>query len=128
MNITILGKEFPIEYTIQAQQEMAEKFGDSFFEFSEENSGSFVSAAKSMMDVSCIISILMSGAEKRERVRCMMYGEEFTGPKALTAEEVAAAVHPGNFLEYRVAIVECIKSAQKTTVEIQKEKNVETTL
>jgi len=31
VNITILGKEFPIEYTIQAQQEMAEKFGDSFF-------------------------------------------------------------------------------------------------
>lgn len=126
MNITILGKEFPIEYTIQAQQEMAEKFGDSFFD--EVSTDSFVSAAKSMMDISCIISILMNGAEKRERVRCMMYDEEFKGPKALTAEEVAAAVHPRDFVGYRGAIIECIKSAQKVTVEIQKEKNVKATL
>lgn len=126
MNITILGKEFPIEYTIQAQQKMAEKFGDSFF--NEINTDSFVSAAKSMTDISCMISILMDGAEKRERVRCMMYGEEFQGPKALTAEQIAAAVHPGDFMEYQDAILECMKSAQKTTVEIQKEKNVKTTL
>lgn len=129
MNIVILGKEFPIEYTIQAQQELAEKFGDSFFssEGPEVSAESFESAAKSMCDIACMISILMKAGESRERVRCLMYGEDFEGPKALTPEQVSAAMHPKDFVDYQSTILECMKSAQKTTVEIKEEKNVKTT-
>lgn len=121
MTITILGKKFPVEYTIKAQKEIAEKYGDTLF--SGNSDDSFKGASKTLEEIAGVLAILMKAAEERERVRCAMYGEEFSGPDALTVEQVLVAVSPAEIPTYQDAIMACLKGGNKTTVEIVPEKN-----
>lgn len=105
-NILILGKEYPIEYTVEAQAKVIEKAGD-IQKISEviQNNPCF------------LISVMMEAAQHRNAVFAMINGKESEAGKLLTEEELKTVLTP---VEQRAAMtiaMEVVTKALKSDVE-----------
>lgn len=116
-SITVFGKEYPLFYTVAAQDRLAKRFGK--LEDIQKAFDADLGAAAVMDNAAFIASALMLGAEERERVRCLAFGEEFAGPAALTHEQLCAVLHPTEIGEVMKQAMAAMKEGSQVTVEAE---------
>lgn len=113
MEIEIMGKTFPLRYTVRAQEIIEDECGADVTEALNQGGVQSVKAAAVM------VSAMMRAAEERERVRCALYGLEYHGEEALTSQQVAAAMDLSDIKRYMDAVTATINEGQKTTTEVE---------
>lgn len=116
-SITVFGREYPLFYTVAAQDRLAKRFGK--LEHIKEAFDTELGAAAVTDNAAFIASALMQGAEERERVRCIAFGEEFLGHKALTYEQLCAVLHPTEIGEVMKQAMAAMKDGSQVTVEAE---------
>lgn len=120
MNLSVCGIEYPVAYTVEAQNTIAKRFdGIENIEKAFDNSD----IAKMVDNVAFIASALMSGAEHRERVRCAMFSIECDAKTAPTYEMLCAVMSPSDIKTAMEVIMAAIKAGNRVTVEVQPEKS-----
>lgn len=112
-SITILGKEFPIEYTVQVMEQITKRYGGTAEAVERMESGE-----DQLHDTIFMLAEMMKGAEKRERVRCALWGEEFKGTPALTYEQLLEVMNPEDLQNMADALVEAINASSKQTTQV----------
>lgn len=126
MTIRILEKEYPLAYTIMAQEAIAKRHGglEKWGETMES-----IEVDDMMGEMAFMAAEMTKGAYEREKVRCKIYGEEYTGPGYLTEEEIKAATQNGEMKEIAIAVMKAMKEGNEATVEVKEEKgkNAKTT-
>lgn len=124
MTVEILGKEYPVAYTIFAENKICEKLGTI------ENLGEMMDkgAAEAIDSVAYILACLVSGGVQRQKVMCNMAGEEYSGPEAVSYETIIAAMEPSDIFDKQKIIFEAIKKGSETKVKLKSEKNTKATL
>lgn len=120
MYIEALKKDFPMAYTVEAQTIMAEKAGGI------ENLNTLFNAddaAGSTENTLWIASIMMKAYANREKLKCKILGEEYTGGETPTYEELRLLVDVRDLgKDFMTEISETMKLGNKTTVEVKEEK------
>lgn len=120
MNLSVCGIEYPVAYTVEAQNAIARRFdGIENIEKAFDNSD----IAKMVDNVAFIASALMSGAEHRERVRCTMFSIKCDVKTAPTYEMLCAVMSPSDIKTAMEVIMAAIKEGNRVTVEVQPEKS-----
>lgn len=113
MKLTLLGQEFTLCYTISAQIKISDYLGGL-----DKLQDAITDSEKGAENLLFLVAALMRGGEERERLRCKMYDEEYTGRVALTAEQLREAVTPGDLAELLKVVIETMKDGNKVTVEL----------
>ena len=121
MNVTILGNEYPLEYTVEAQSKIAERFGaleniETVFD---------TGVAKAAENIVFMLATMMEAAEKRERVACAVMCKEYTGKTALTEGDLKAVIRMQDFKEMQMAVMATMTEGSKVSVETEEEKKEE---
>lgn len=121
MNVTILGNEYPLEYTVEAQSKIAERFGaleniETVFD---------TGVAKAAENIVFMLATMMEAAEKRERVACAVMCKEYTGKTALTEGDLKAVIRMQDFKEMQMAVMATMTEGNKVSVETEEEKKEE---
>lgn len=114
-HITLLGKDFPIEYTISVMEAVAKKFGGTA-EASEALTS--MDSEDQLHATVFMLAEMMKGAEKRERVRCSLWGEEFKGVPALDYETLLSIMNPDDLRNMADAIFSTINASSEQTMEV----------
>lgn len=112
-SITLLGKEFPLEYTVQVMEEVTKRFGGTIEAVEGMSSGE-----NQLENTIFLLAAMMKGAERRERVRCALWHEEFKGSEAPDYETLMAVMNPEDLRNMASALVEAINESQKVTTEV----------
>ncbi|HIX16957.1 MAG TPA: hypothetical protein H9860_01450 [Candidatus Gemmiger faecavium] len=125
MELEILGKKFPMKYTVSAQSEIAKRFGGlEKMAAAMESNG----AAKTLEDIVFMAAAMIRGAARYERVKCKAVGEEPEEQMTLTSEELCDAVELKDLKRIREAVMATMKEGQQVTVEVEpSRKNAEAT-
>lgn len=115
MKLKILGQDYPFCYTVSAQKEIADTFGGM-----EKIKDAFSGTAEEVRDnVMRMAAAMLRGGEKRERLRCKMYGEKYDGPSALTAKELEdAVVTAADMSAVMNAVLQAMKDGNEVSVEL----------
>ena len=110
--VSILGKEYPIEYTVEAQSMIAER------------SGGLENVAKTLTNhAAFFLYAMMVGAYNRQRVLAKYSGDEYEGPEPLQEGDISAILFPKDMRTIIQTMTEVIKEASITDVEVAEEKN-----
>lgn len=112
-SITILGKEFPIEYTVQVMENVMKKYGGTAQAVEQMSSGE-----DKLHDTIFMLAEMMKGAERRERVRCALWGEEYKGTPALDYDTLLEVMNPTDLQSMADALLEAINESGKATTEV----------
>lgn len=109
--VTIYEKEYPIEYTVEAQNKVAEKGG----------------GLKKVRDVLTnsmpfVLAVMMQAAFHRGQVFGKMSGVEYDGPEPLTEDEISAILMPRDMQDVVEIMVDVINEANKSDVEVTPDK------
>lgn len=112
-SITLLGKEFPLEYTVQVMEDVTKRFGGTAEAVEGMSSGD-----NQLENTIFLLASMMKGAERRERVRCALWGEEFKGPEAPDYQTLMEVMNPADLRNMANALVEAINESQKVTTDI----------
>ena len=115
-SITLLGKEFPIEYTVQVMEAVTKKYGGTAQAVEQMDSGE-----DKLHDTIFMLAEMMKGAEKRERVRCALWGEEYKGTPALDYETLLEIMNPDDLKAMADALVDAIHGSSSVTTEVYPE-------
>lgn len=120
MYIEALGKDFPLCYTVDVQGKIAEKAGrleDLQNLFDDEDT------TKVTENTVWLLSVMMQAAVDREKVKCRMMGEEYSGGEAPDYEELRLILNPFEIQKDAMNEINAAMNAgQKTTVEVKEEK------
>lgn len=125
-SITVFGREYPMAYTVEAQAEIAKRFGGIEkieLAFNTED------VASMMVNMAFCAAVMCKAYEDRERVRCKFMGAEYTHNEVMSEAELICAIEPKEVPEISSAIMEAMKEGNKTTVEVEpaKGKNADAT-
>lgn len=109
--ITIMGVDYPIEYTVEAQGKFAEK-GGGLKQVSNilQNNPSFA------------LSAMMQAACNRGKVYARMSGVEYDGPEPLSESDLSAILMPRDMVNVIKTMSEVMADAFKADVETAPEK------
>lgn len=115
MKITLMGVPFEFCYTVSAQMEIAEKLGGI-----DKLKDAFSGTPEQMQDnILMIAAAMLQGGEKRERLRCKLYGEEYKGNRAMTKEELKSVVVTAADLKALTnAVLQAMQDGDKVNVEL----------
>lgn len=113
-SITLFGKEFPLEYTVQVMEDVTKRFGGTVEAVEGLSSGE-----NQLENTIFLLAAMMKGAERRERVRCALWNEEFKGPAAPDYNTLMESMNMVDLRNMASALVEAITESQKVTTEIQ---------
>ena len=125
VDFTIYGKTYPLANNLRAQQKLEELFGsmqafqDTFRTL--ENDIQFIEF------VSKAGAAMMMGAEMQERRRCEIFGTEYKGEVALTAEALMDILDGNSAGELFKCVMDAIHEGDKRTVEVKDSKNAKAT-
>ncbi|MBQ2649813.1 MAG: hypothetical protein IJF82_20870 [Achromobacter sp.] len=115
-HITLLGKDFPLEYTVQVMDEVTKKYGGTAEAASAVLNDT--DPADQLHNIVFMLSAMMKGAERRERVRCALWGEEYKGTPALDYETLLEIMNIEDLHNMADVIVEVVAGASKPTVDL----------
>ena len=113
-SITLLGREFPLEYTVEVMEQVAKKYGGS----AEAASAVLANGENRLHDVVYLLSLMMKGGERRERVRCALYGEEYKGTPALDYDTLIAIMNADDLQKMADILVSTVVASGKQTIEV----------
>ncbi len=125
-SITIFGREYPMAYTVAAQEEIGKRFGGIEkieLAFNTED------VASMMVNMAFCAAVMCKAYEDRERVRCKFMGTEYTPNEVMSEAELICAIEPKEVPNISNSIMEAMKEGNKTTVEVEpaKAKNADAT-
>ena len=109
--VTILGKEYPIEYTVEAQSKFAEKGG-----------GLKKIAETLSMYPSFALSVMMEAAYHRKKVLAKMDGVECDIAEPLSESDIDAVLMPHEMVGITKTMMDVMSEAYKADVETAPEK------
>lgn len=120
MNIEILGKSFPMSMGLDAVKEITELLGCSL----EQLGDTIFSAAMAdqLVIYSKMAESMIKSAQRRERVKCKMFGEEYKEKIIPNAEEIQSCFLFGENAKLISAVVNTMKESQNGEVEIKDKK------
>ena len=109
--VTILGKNYPIEYTVEAESKFAEKGG----------------GLKQVLTVisnypSFALSTMMLAAAHRKKVFAKIESTEYDGPEPMSEEELNAILMPADLSNILKIMTDVMGEAFKADVETAPEK------
>lgn len=113
MKFYIEGVEFPVEYTVAAEQALKEKFG-SIEKLQEMMSTGEI--ADRTQELPTVISIMIASGIQREKKAAELLGVDCPERKTLCAEEIGALCHPGELLEL---LKDAMQEGYKTQIKLQ---------
>lgn len=126
MDAVILGKKYPMAYTVAAQSVIAKRFGGI-----EKIEQAFRAddIAGFMDNMTFCASAMIKGHADRETVRAITKGDKAQEFPVLTPEQIAAAILPGEVKPLASAVMAALKEGNKVEVEVspKKGKNAEAT-
>lgn len=125
-SITVFGREYPMAYTVEAQAEIAKRFGGIEkieLAFNTED------VASMMVNMAFCAAVMCKAYEDRERVRCKFMGTEYTPNEVMSEAELICVIEPKEVPNISNSVMEAMKEGNKTTVEVEpaKGKNVDAT-
>lgn len=115
MDAVILGRPYPMAYTVAAQSKLADRFGGI------ENIQTAFEAkgVDELMDnMAFMAAVLIQAAAERERVRCKIMGADAPDMQILAADEIKAAVQPYELKDVVACIMKTIQEGNAITVEV----------
>lgn len=112
-SITLLGKEFPLEYTVQVMEAVSARFGGTAEAVDQMTSGE-----NQLQNTVFMLAEMMKGAERRERVRCALWGEEYKGTPALDYDTLIGIMNPSDLQRMADALTAAIEESQGVTTEV----------
>lgn len=114
-SIKIAGKEYPIEYTVEAQAKVAEKAGD------------INKIADVIKDNPCfLLAVMMEAAQHRNEVFARISGKEAESVTLFTEDELKVILTPAEQSAAMKAVMEVMTAALKADVETVPEKGKKT--
>lgn len=126
MEIEILGIKYPICYTVLTEKLLDERFHGI------ENVDSEMEEANThgkVQSVSFILAALIAGGVQREKEKCAVLHTEYSGPEAITEDQISALMKPGELFDYLPTLKEAMRGAYNSKIKLQgqKGKNAEAT-
>lgn len=121
--ISIMGKRFPLCFTVAAQERVNREFGGLVKMF--DSLGKDADGAPSAMVA--LLHILMEGGAARERAISRMNGSTADIASVPDLDALKNLVTVGDVNTYKKTIFQAIQNATSVTVEVEPEKNVKTT-
>ena len=118
MNVTVAGKEYPIAYTVEAQNKVAEKAGG--LDRIKDLLGS-----EQLSNIT-MLHIMLEAADRRNRALAKMAGEEYSGQEIPTEEDLQDLILMGEMRGIVKAIGDAMREGGKSEVEILPEKGKKT--
>lgn len=123
MEVTIAGHAYPMEYTLSAQSEIAERFGGL------EKLETMVNAensAETMENVIFCVAALIKGAFVRKQKLTLLNGNKSTEDGYIpTADDISSVIFPKELPALMQAMFETINAGNHTTVEVEPAKKKE---
>ena len=119
MDAVILGKSYPMAYTVLAQDMIAKRYGSLE---AVEQTVSAGGAAAQVENIVIMAHAMMVAAVQRERVMAKIIGIECDLPDPPTVEEMEAVLLASDLSELAKAVTETIKEGAAVTVEVQEKK------
>lgn len=127
MKITLCGLELDVEFTVEVQKKMEERFGGSGKEAVEKmlDSTDYAEFQGNMAFMGCHMA---NASEHRKAVRAKMVGQEYSPREDLTEEEFYTLLDPGDIPELTRTVLEAMKDGNAQKVEVKpSKKNVKAT-
>ncbi len=126
MEIEILGIKYPIYYTVLTEKLLDERFHGIENVDSEMNEASTHGKVQS---VAFILAALIGSGVQREKEKCMVLHTEYSGPEAVTENQLSTLMSPGELFDCLPTIRESMSDAYKSKIKLQssKGKNAEAT-
>lgn len=119
MNIKILETEYPIRYTVHAENLISRKVGGIENLEAEMEKGGTAGAVDVL---AYMIAALIEGGVQRARVEAQLMGNEYHGPQAIGYEEIIQLMDPGEIVDMRDIIMDAIKEGNKTNIQLKPSK------
>lgn len=118
MTVNIFGREYPIKYTIAAENAIAERAGG----LENLNAAMEREGAAGRMDImASMLAALIAGGVARAKLDARLAGDEYTGPEAVPIEDIHALT-VAELTDLSGAIMAAIKEGSAVTVELQPQK------
>lgn len=124
MEIEVMGKKYPAEYTVSAQKRLAGIFGGIGKEQMER--AFFAETPISHENMAIWADELIEAGIARAKILCEMGGKEYEGPeKALGAETLTKILRPKDMNRLLRDIITTINDGSRTEVEVEEGKKTE---
>lgn len=118
MTVSIFGVEYPLKYTIAAENAIAERAGG----LENLNAAMEREGAAGRMDImASMLTALIAGGVARAKLDTRLAGDEYTGPEAVPIEDIQALT-VAELTDLSGAIMAAIKEGSAVTVELQPQK------
>lgn len=127
MKITLCGVDFDLEFTVEVQKKMEERFGRSGKEAVEKmlDSTDYAEFQGNMAFMGCHMA---NASEHRKAVRAKMVGQEYSPREDLREEDFYTLLKPGDIPELTRVVLEAMKEGNAQKVEVKpSKKNVKAT-
>lgn len=118
MTVSIFGVEYPLKYTIAAENAIAERAGG----LENLNAAMEREGAAGRMDImASMLAALIAGGVARAKLDARMNGNEYTGPEAVPIEDIQALT-VAELTSLSGSVMAAIKEGSEVTVELQPQK------
>lgn len=121
MNIEILGKSFPMSMGLDAVKEITAKMGCTM-----EHMGDVMTAGtpeEQLANITVMAAAMARSAYRREKVRCVLWGEECKLIEPPDADQMLCAFDLLDSKKLIEAVTKTMQEANKTTVDVEPSKN-----
>ena len=119
MDAVIFEKNYPMAYTVAAQSEISKRFG-GIEKIEQMLNPEDITGF--MENMAFCAAAMIKGYADRETVRAISMGEEAKEFAVLTAEQIEAAILPGEVMKLSSAIMETMRDGNKVEVEVSPKK------
>lgn len=118
MTVSIFGVEYPLKYTIAAENAIAERAGG----LENLNAAMEREGAAGRMDImASMLAALIAGGVARAKLDARLAGDDYTGPETVPLDDIRALT-VAELTDLSGAIMAAIKEGSDVTVELQPQK------
>ena len=122
MTVKIMGIEFPMAYTVEAEIALEKKFGGAMDRKKIEEIFDTTEYEKLASNVSFIAAALIDAGKRRESIRNKILGYEAEELPAISYEELREVAQPGEIVQLMRSCIMTINQGNRINVEVAPEK------
>lgn len=122
MTVKIMGIEFPMAYTVEAEMTLEEKFDGAIDRRKIEEIFDTTVYEKLVDNISFVTTTLIDAGKRRESIRDKIMGQESKKLPCITYEELKKVIQPGEVVMLMRSCIMTINQGNKINVEVAPEK------
>lgn len=122
MTVKIMGIEFPMAYTVEAEMTLEEKFEGAMDRRKIEEIFDTTVYEKLVDNISFVTATLVDAGKRRENIRDKIMGRELKNLPCITYEELKKVIQPGEVIMLMRSCIMTINQGNKINVEVAPEK------